>query len=466
MTTIHPGARPTAVHEGHRRQYRRVFLLVFTVAMCGKLIDGYVQAVGPGLAMATRQLDMSALWQGLVGAGALIGCFVGGPLFGWLTDRYGRKPLVVFTMAAYLVGCLAQLWVTTAGQLFAVRLFIGMIIGAEYVVTSPMVAEFAPARRRGTLLASLQFGWYVGFILAYVVGYLVAESAPDAWRWPFAGAAVLAALGLCLALRVPESPAWLAGRGRRAEAERLVARRIGPAYDLDAFAPKSAESGTSSRQGAGWALLLGREYRKRTVFVCVFWACSVLPYFAIGTFAPQVLSALGLGNGLAASVATSVLAVVGSAIGVVLVDRTGRRPLVLWTFWISAVALAVIGLWSGAPVAVVVICFLVFSFFNAAQGVLPGVYPKELFPAQVRAGASGIGTAVSRAASAAGTFLLPLAMDRFGVSATILLAAAVLVCGAAVSHVLAPETRGASLAGASTSATSSPADGRDGRPKG
>ncbi|MEU8482432.1 MFS transporter [Streptomyces sp. NPDC048641] len=450
MTTTVSAAPPTAPTAAHRRQYRRVFLLVFTVAMCGKLIDGYVQAVGPGLAMATRQLEMTALWQGLVGAGALIGCFVGSPLFGWLTDRYGRKPLVVFTMAAYLVGCLAQLWVTSPGQLLAVRLFIGLVIGAEYVVTSPMVAEFAPAARRGTLLASLQFGWYVGFIVAYVIGYLVAEAAPGAWRWPFAGAAVLAALGLVLALRLPESPAWLAGKGRRAEAADLIARRIGPAYDLAAFAPESAPTDAAAPRRSGWRLLLGREYRSRTVFVCVFWACSVLPYFAIGTFAPRVLSSLGLGNGLAASVATSVLAVVGSAVGVLLVDRTGRRPLVLFTFWVSGAALAVIGLWSGAPLAVVVICFLVFSFFNAAQGVLPGVYPKELFPAEVRASASGIGSAVSRAAAAAGTFLLPMAMDRIGVPATMVLAAAILVLGAVVSHVMAPETRGKSLAGAST----------------
>ncbi|RII22136.1 Inner membrane metabolite transport protein YgcS [Streptomyces sp. YIM 130001] len=437
-----------------RRRYRRVFLLVFVVAMCGKLIDGYVQAVGPGLAMATRELEMTALWQGLVGAAALIGCFAGSPLFGWLTDRYGRKPLVVFTMAAYLVGCLAQLWVTDEAQLFAVRLFIGFVIGAEYVVTSPMVAEFAPAEKRGTLLASLQFGWYVGFILAYVIGYLVAEASPDAWRLPFAGAAVLAAIGLLLALRLPESPAWLAGKGRREEAERLIERRIGPAYDLAAFAPEAdptTPDTDTTPQRSGLALLLSPEYRSRTIFVCVFWACSVLPYFAIGTFAPQVLAALGLGDGLAASVATSILAVIGSAAGVLFVDRSGRRPLILTTFWVSGVALAVIGLWSGAPVVVVVVCFLVFSSFNAAQGVLPGVYPKELFPARVRATASGIGSAVSRAAAAAGTFLLPMAMDAFGVTVTLTLAAGFLFVGALVSHALAPETRGKSLAGASTS---------------
>ena len=130
---------------------------------------------------------------------------------------------------------------------------------------------------------------------------------------------------------------------------------------------------------------------------------------------------------------------------VLLIDRLGRRVLTVPTQWLCAVVLAVIGLWTGAPPAVVLTLFLVFSFFNAGYNTLTGVYPGEVFPTEIRGAGTGFAAAVSRVGAALGTFLLPVSIETLGTGPTMLIAAVVAAAGAGLSQWLAPETKGMSL---------------------
>jgi putative MFS transporter len=419
----------------------RAFLRRVTAATSwGQGLDGYdLGIVSVVITLAGSELGISAGWLGLIGASSLIGIFLGAPVSGYLTDRFGRRRLFTADIALLGAAGLAQAFVGEGWQLFAVRLVLGLAIGAEYAIGAPLLAEFLPARGRGRRLALLQVNWYVGFLVAVVVGYVLLAQGVH-WRWVLATSALPAAVTLYARRGVPESPRWLMSRGRTAEAHRVVDRYLGG----DAYFAEHDLAAEHSAPGS-WRTLFAPRVRARTVFVCVFWACLVAPYFAIFTFAPRVLSSLDLSDERAATLFVNGIAAVGSFVGFLLIQRLGSRQMLIGPFWIMAAALLVVGLWNGAPVVVVVLAFSAFAFFNAVSGNMTAVYAPEVFPTDVRTSGVGLASAASRVGAAAGTWLLPIGLDTIGVGACMVIGAVVCAVGAVVSHLMAPETVGLSL---------------------
>jgi putative MFS transporter len=402
-------------------------------------LDGYdLGIISVVLLSISRDLQISPVWAGLIGASSLIGIFVGGPAFGRVTDRFGRRRPFLVNIVCFVVLGVAQAFVQSAEQLFVVRLLLGMAIGAEYAIGTPLLAEFAPADRRGRLGAWLMAAWYIGFLVSVLAGYLMLEVLEVGWRWIMASSAVPAVITLVLRHGMPESPRWLMSRGRRSEARAVALAHLGDEAHFD------REIAGEPRARGRARGMLSPAYRSRTLLVCGFWACNVAPYFAIVTFAPQVFGALGLDEH-AATIATNAMAVVGAMLGVVLMDRVGRRPLLIVPFWVCAAALAVAGTWPAAPFAVIVACFTAFGFFNALGGTLTSVYPSELFPTALRTTAVGVAAAASRIGAAVGTFLLPTGLDTIGVGPSMLVGAACCVVGAVICQRWAPETAGRRL---------------------
>jgi putative MFS transporter len=128
-----------------------------------------------------------------------------------------------------------------------------------------------------------------------------------------------------------------------------------------------------------------------------------------------------------------------------LIEKIGRRKLTNPPQWIAFAVLLIIGLWTGAPPIVVLVLFLLFSFFNAMYTALTGVYPGEVFPTEIRGLGTGFATAFSRVGAALGTFLLPISIDSLGVGVTMLFAAGIALIGVVTSQILAPETMGKTL---------------------
>jgi putative MFS transporter len=128
-----------------------------------------------------------------------------------------------------------------------------------------------------------------------------------------------------------------------------------------------------------------------------------------------------------------------------LVDRWGRRPIIIWGFALMAVALLVLGLAPSAPAALVIACFCAYALFSGGPSILEWAYPSELFPTAVRASAVGISTAASRVGAALGTFGMPFALTAWGVGPTLLAAAAATAAGFLLCLVMAVETKGMQL---------------------
>ena len=256
--------------------------------------------------------------------------------------------------------------------------------------------------------------WYVGYLVSVLVAYALVDLVGLSWRWiratsvapgpwsrwwPAIRAAGVAALA-----------AWAAGGSTTPGPSRTAtsaARRTSGEEEVE---------GEHGRIAAGGVRRLFEPgMRGRTVFVCVFYACNVAPYFAIFTFAPQVFTALGVTNEAAGTIIANTIAAIGAFVGMLTIERVGRRVQLIGPFWIMTVALVVVGLWGSAPGGVVVACFAAFAFFNALQGNLTAVYPSEVFPTELRSTGVGVSTAFSRIGAAAGTFLLPIGIDTVGI---------------------------------------------------
>lgn len=414
----------------------------------GSFVDGYVLSIiGIAMTKVSPALGLSAFWEGLIAASALIGIFFGGFIGGSLTDRLGRRLLYFVGPTLFIVCSVAQYWVQSGEMLFALRFMNGIAVGIEYPVATAFLVEFLPKKNRGPCLATLTILWFAGAATAYLTGEAILNvGGPDAWRLTLASTAVIGILLFAVRLGTPESPRWLMSKGRHAEAEAIIRRVYGAQFSLDNL-PVQAES-----KNLSFANLLHSGYGKRMAFVTVFWTCSVIPVFAVYAFAPKVLEALHLSGGWASygSVAITLLFVVGCIIATRLVNTLGRRKLLLHSFLWSGLALLLLGLLRDGPSAVILLMFGLYALFIGGAQVLQLVYPNEIFPTEIRAGAVGVGTSMSRVGAAVGTWLVPVSLQTLGIGPTMYIAAAITFFGLVVSWFLAPETTARSLEDASS----------------
>ncbi|MFM9371910.1 MFS transporter [Streptomyces sp. Da 82-17] len=408
----------------------------------GPFLDGYVLSIiGVAMVQITPQLQLSDSAQGLIGASALIGIFLGAFVGGWLTDKFGRQLLYTIDLVAIIVCSVAQFWATDPVWLFVLRLLIGMAVGADYPIATSLLAEFTPRKYRGPLLGGLVVMWFVGAATAYIVGeVLLSYGGDDAWRWMLASATLPATVIVLLRHGTPESPRWLAKEGRTQEAEAVIKQVYGPDAGL-------ADLPEEERENVDLKAILRSGYGGRMLYITVFWTCSVVPLFAIYAFGPKILDALHLEGGLGniGEALITVMFLIGCIVALVMVNRIGRRPLVIHSFVWSGAALLLLGLFPDAPSTVVMALFALYAIIIGGTQILQWIYPNELFPTEVRGSAVGLASSASRIGAAVGTYLVPLALTGWGIGGTMLAASAISLIGALVSMIWAPETRGLAL---------------------
>ncbi|WP_405592173.1 MFS transporter [Streptomyces sp. NBC_01092] len=431
----------------------RTHWLITLYAGGGEFCDGYILSIiGVALPLITSDFDLGSTMSGLVGSATLIGMFVGGLVFGYVTDRVGRQKVYLFDIAAFIALSVAQYFSPDAWTLTLLRFAMGIAIGADFAIAGTIASEFAPRKSRGPLLVVMVTMWSVGAATAYVVGWLMLRSGLDDWRWMLASSAIPAALILLLRFGTPESPRWLMSQGRAEEARQVVRQMLGPDADLGDL---EAETTTRTR----YADIFQGVYLRRTIFVGTFWACQLLPIYAITTYEPTILTSLGLEHGDSAylgSVALQIFYILGSLSGILFINK-GRRPLLLWSFALSAVPLLVLSVLADPGPAAVITLFAVFGLASFSSQCLQAIYPSELFPTGVRATANGFATGASRIGAAIGTWGAPVVL---GHSTRLAMFLGALICGLGwlVSYRLAPETSGKSLAEASGDGKVPPAD--------
>lgn len=415
----------------------------------GPFSDGYILGiVAPALPLFVQGRDVSPLMNGLLGASALVGVFLGASFFGWLADRIGRRWLFLGNMIVVAVLSLTQIWIDSVTALLIIRLVLGLAVGSDYSVSPAIVAEFSPKRQRATLLAIGPSIFFTsGYVASFIVGAIFATSDnPDAWRWMLVSGAIPAVLIVLVRLGIPESPRWLAEHGQSDRALEIVRKHVDAHATLADIVP-SRKGGPS--RSTTWKRLNEPRYRRRLIFVCTFWFCQVVPYYAVFTFLPSILESLSGGSGQLQTLAVNLFLLIGGVVGVILISRIGRRPFSIVSFLVLLTSTAALGVWVDAPIWYILAAFAFFALVSSAMSAIDVVYPNELFPTDIRGTAAGMAVAVSRVGSAIGTFLLPVGMAHFGVYSVSFMAAGVAAIGLLVCIFMAPETRGMSLSVAS-----------------
>ncbi len=206
-------------------------------------------------------------------------------------------------ICTFLVCSLLMLAVTDAWQIVALGIVLGMAIGGDYAIGSPLLGEFTPARSRGNYLSILEILWNVGYVVSFLIGYLVLHAFPQAWHFILASPAIPSLIILLLRHNLPESPRWLLGKGRVAEAQAILAK-MPQSLAISSFAREEPEK-------TRWTTLFTKDYVGRTIFCSVFWICIVIPYFALVFFQSEVLAVIGLENPIIGALIGTCVALVG-----------------------------------------------------------------------------------------------------------------------------------------------------------
>ncbi|PAF44016.1 MFS transporter [Helicobacter sp. 11S02596-1] len=412
--------------------FKPIHLRVGIGGIGGQFNDGFILGiVGITIALASASLGLNTWWLGAIGAASLAGLFFGSLLTGPLADKVGRRLIYQLTMPIFCLISILQFFVSSPTELFILRLLLGLLLGADYVVGISLVNEITPARFRGRLLSGMMVGWVGGYAIAYFVGYLLAGMGEDSWRWILLSSAFPSLVVSILRLGTPSSPLWLMRQGKVEQAKEIVRKYFGEGIEL--------KQNHTTLNGSYWELFSPR-WRKNTAVGAVFYMCQVIPYFAISTFIPIMLESLSVENPYTGGMVYNFFLLIGSILGLWIIDKISRRSFLIGSFYILAVTLLVLGIWVGMPPFLVIVLFSFFSFVIAGAGVLEFAYTPELFPTALRASGVGFVVAASRMSAALGTFFLPIITEEFSASAALYVCVGALLFGGIFCQIYAPET--------------------------
>ncbi|KAA9153597.1 MFS transporter [Amycolatopsis acidicola] len=433
MTSVEDSARLT-------RPQRRIAI----TAIGGYFVDGYDLLILSGALLGiTPEFHLRSVQLGLLTAAAFLGMALGSAISGPLTDRYGRRVVFFASMILFLVGSLSFLLTQSAWQIIAVRLVIGLAIGADMPAAAALIAEFIPARRRGMYTAFGGVAWMLGSVVAIAVTLLIFTVAgTGAWRWAMATGAIAAAVLLFLRHGTPDSPRWLRSKGREADAQAAWRYAQG---DENAELPKFAP--TAAPQASARALFR-RPLLLVLAGICFYWCCNNLYGSAILLYQPTLISRIvspGTFTSLLFTGCTSLLAVViGLIVCGYVVERIGRRFLAI--AGTSIVVVASFVLWAAihSSAAVLIAFAAAIGFINGGTSMAFYAWAPELFPTEFRGRAIGVVNMIGKLGSVVGTFALPLVFDALGGGAFLVIAA-IAALNVLVISVLSIETKGQTL---------------------
>ena len=430
--------------------------IIAATAALGGLLFGYDTGVISGaLLFLKTAFHLSSLMMGVVTSVALAGAALGAALAGRLADRFGRRPILLATALVFVCGALVSALATSLAVLLAGRVLVGIGIGGASMLTPLYLAEIAPAKQRGALVSFNQLAVTLGILGSYLVGY--ALSAAGAWRWMLGLGAVpgvILAIGM---LVLPETPRWLAGHGHVDRAEAALRQLRGTGIDLKPEMDQLRHDLTGTARAQPQNRLSHAAARLPLIVgigLAVFQ--QVTGINTVIYFAPVIFQASGLSSASAAILATAGIGVVNVVMTVVaiwLVDRVGRRVLLLSGLAGMGLSLCLLALafllGHGAALGWLTAASLTVYVGSFAIGLGPVFWLliSEIFPLAIRARGMSAATIANWVANLVVALTFLDLVDVLGRPGVFFLYAALTFGALIFSRLLVPETRGLSLEG-------------------
>lgn len=397
--------RPPAVETSiparlDRLAWGRFHWLVVVALGVTWILDGLeVTLVGSlsGAIAKSPDMQLSSAAVGGLGSSYVAGAVLGALLFGWLTDRLGRKRLFVVTLIVYLAGTIASGLAWNYAALLAFRFVTGMGIGGEYAAINATIQELVPARFRGFTDLVINGSYWIGAALgaAGALAALDPQLVPPAygWRLAFILGGFLAATALALRRHIPESPRWLMTHGRPSEAEQVVAGiefRCGPVMPTESLPTIRLRTDVSSWFGIGLRALLGRYRRRAVLGVCLMTAQAFCYNAIFFTYAIVLTKFYGVpGDRVGMFILPFALGnFAGPMILGRLFDTVGRRTMITATYATAGLLMIATGLlFVGADLSATgqTAAWTTIFFFASAAASSAYLTVSECFPLEIRA---------------------------------------------------------------------------------
>lgn len=440
-------------------------LLVSVVAAMGGFLFGYDWVVIGGAKPFYEVwfgIGDSPAMQGWAMSSAILGCLLGVTISGTLSDRYGRKPLMIAASVLFIFSALGTGLVDTVSWFIVYRILGGIGIGIASNLSPMYIAEISPTAVRGRFVSINQLTIVLGILAAQLVNWLIADpilpgedilaswNGQYGWRWMFWAEVVPAVLFFATIFFIPESPRWLASRNRYDKAVGVLAKIGGKEYaDNEMSGIRTALQ--SSDEKVGWRMLLrGRMPRILLIGVVIAVFQQWCGLNVVFNYAQEIFSAAGYGVSdiLFNIVVTGVTNVIFTFVGMYLVDRLGRRKLLLLGAGGLASIYAILGAcyyFEVTGIAVLALVVAAIACYAMTLAPVTWVVLAEIFPNRIRGMAMAVSTFSLWAACFVLTYTFPLLNSGLGPYGTFWLYGAICILGFVFIRAMLPETKGKSL---------------------
>jgi len=427
---------------------------ISTIAALGGVLYGYDMGIIAAAALfVKRTFRLSTVMEEWVVSIVLIGAMIGAIVGGAVADRIGRRATLVWAAGIFILGSVLAPLSTDVAMLIVARAIIGIGIGFTSVTAPVYVSELAPPQSRGVLIGLYQFALTLGIALADFVGYWLA--AQQAWRLMFGLAVVPTLFFLLVILTVPESPRWLFAHGSPQDAEAVLRSYTDNAGAQQFLA--DIEAGLKTPMEQSWSALWSPAVRgPLLIAVGLTVLQQVTGINTIIYYGPRIFELAGSASHASAIFATLLVAVVNvlaTIVGIALVDRIGRKPLLYAGVSGMTIALFALsfsfshnGALGASLVAVAIACLMVYiTCFAFSLGAIAWILVAEVFPLRVRGRGVAAGTLFSGIANFAVSLTFLSLIDHLGSAGTFAIYGTLSIVTLVFVRFVVPETRGREL---------------------
>jgi MFS transporter, SP family, arabinose:H+ symporter len=458
-------SRRNVLEELDHRSPTSFYWSLTLLATIGGFLFGYDTA-NIGSALPFIPYPLTGLAQGYLVGGASLGAAAGALAAGWISDRLGRKSLLIVDAAIYAGGAILSAFTPNLTVLLIARTLIGLAIGADSAIATAYIAEYAPRGRRGSLSILQQWMITVGILAAFIIALIILRVAPGSakgtdWRLILGLGAVPAIIGVIFRTRMPESPRWLIRHGRYEATQKAMAKLGSDVSVADVEYTARQLQGADEKAARERRRIWSPGVKRALIVVCLFFVFQQITGINVPLYyGPKLLGPLfQTGSSTVASTIAGVeVTAIIAAVNVIAtyfafrwIDRFGRRKLAMggYTGMVAAAVITAIGLLAMTGTGRIVVVMIGLDVFVASFAIGVGgtgwLIQGESFPTAVRGQAASLAAAVDWAANYALVLAFPVWQTGIGLGWVMVCFAALAVIAIGFVYRYVPETKNHSV---------------------